>query len=482
MAKVSRGHTITAGITLVALLLLAEGAGAVKEINSCTDITSPDTYVLSANIVNSAASRCINITSSNVILDGAGYTIDGTGAEGTYGILVYDPAGMGLKNINVKNLKVTDWYYGIYYGTYDIGYFETKDGSITDNFISSNHSGITLEYTSNHTLTNNSVISGGINIAYSWGTKITNNNAGISLGHSYDNTITDNNASSRGGIYFYYVSDNIVTRNDVSSNRYGISTSFAIRNTLADNRVTESGTGIYLGPATESNTITDNDISTNGYGISSHGASNNTITNNTVSSNDYGIYLADSSNNNIIYNNYFNNTNNAWDDGNNIWNIRKTAGTNVIGGSWLGGNYWSDYAGEDINGDGLGETLIPYNSENITNGGDNLPLVRTSVFHVVTGIGFSDMNRNGVRDAGEEGLENWTIQLKGTEKHTGRIVKRTAITGTSGNYVFADLKPGIYIISEVQKQGWIPTTSPVRPVRLAEGQNTIVDFGNKKIR
>lgn len=477
MAKISRGHTIKAGITLVVLLLLTEGAGAVKEINSCTDITSPDMYVLNTNIVNSGASRCINITSSNVILDGAGYTIDGTGTEDTYGVYVYDPKGAGLTNVNVKNLKITDWYYGIYYS----GYFETANGSITDNFISSNRSGITLEYASNHILTNNIVESGGIELIYSWNNKITNNNAGIFLHHSHGNTITGNNASSKGGIVLHYAVDNLVTRNDVSSNYNGISTEYAANNTLADNRATGSETGITLGPMTSDNTIINNDISSNNYGISSYYASNNTITDNSVSSNDNGIYLT-SSDNNTIYNNYFNNTNNAWDDGNNIWNIKKTTGTNIIGGSWLGGNYWSDYTGEDISGDGLGDTLVPYNSGSIMKGGDHLPLVRTATSYGITGTGFNDLNHNGVREAGEEGLEKWAIQLKGTEKHTGRIIKRTATTGINGNYVFDDLKPGFYVISEVREQGWIPTTSPVRSVRLGEGQNTIVDFGNKKIR
>ncbi|MGB3458137.1 MAG: NosD domain-containing protein [Halobacteriota archaeon] len=178
---------------------------------------------------------------------------------------------------------------------------------------------------------------------------------------------------------------------------------------IANNSASNNKIGIHLQMGSQHNTITNNTVSDNKNGIWLAQSNSNKITNNTVSDNENGISLS-SSDDNRIYNNYFSSTNNADDNGNNIWNIAKTSGTNIIGGPYLGGNYWSDYAGADTDKDGLGDFLLPYNSsDDIEDGGDShtlVPVVYAPILSIV---------KSGEPDPIPPGRTlNYTIVVKNT--------------------------------------------------------------------
>ena len=229
---------------------------------------------------------------------------------------------------------------------------------------------------------------GGHNSTIIGNTANSNNQMGFEMLAMYNNTITNNTANVNGWYGIRFSGRNVtLTNNTANSNgNMGFFLWSSRENTLTNNTANSNDYGIYLEDSSNENTIENNSVSDNIFGIYickdispspyDEPSVNNTIKSNIISNNlVYGIKLEDSSSN-LIYNNYFNNSNNAYDYENNIWNITKTLGTNIVGGPYLGGNYWSDYYGNDLDGDGLGDTEIPYTcSGGIKQGGDYLPLV-----------------------------------------------------------------------------------------------------------
>ncbi|HDS44752.1 MAG TPA: hypothetical protein ENN68_01405 [Methanomicrobia archaeon] len=247
---------------------------------------------------------------------------------------------------------------------------------LADNTASNQSNGLYLDSSSSYnTLTGNTV---------------SKNYLGLYLRHASYNALTGNaaNANSNVGIRLAYSSDNSLTSNAASFNSNGgIRLDSSDCNSLTSNAVSYNTDGIRL-TGSSYNNVSGNTVARNEEGIALIASSNNCLTDNVVSNNSVGLHLDHACSGNLIYNNYFENPVNAHDTGTNSWNRTRTAGTNRVGGPFSGGNYWHDYTGEDTNGDGLGDTLLPYTAAgHIRTGGDHLPLVEAEATAPVPGYG-----------------------------------------------------------------------------------------------
>ncbi len=98
----------------------------------------------------------------------------------------------------------------------------------------------------------------------------------------------------------------------------------------------------------------------------------------------------------------------------------------------------------------------------------------------ISGRKFSDLNGDGLWDAGEPALAGWTIHLTGGP----HAVNRSSLTDGNGRYTFANLEPGAYTVSEQQQTGWsqtYPAGAGTHAVTLVDRSLGDFDFGNTKL-
>ncbi|TAK56769.1 MAG: T9SS type A sorting domain-containing protein, partial [Bacteroidetes bacterium] len=100
----------------------------------------------------------------------------------------------------------------------------------------------------------------------------------------------------------------------------------------------------------------------------------------------------------------------------------------------------------------------------------------------ISGQKFNDMDGDGVKDAEDTGLQNWTIFLDNNGNDTLDVSETSTLTDASGNYSFNNLEPATYKVREVLQAGWLKTTINPSDIMPTSGQSiTSIDFGNFKL-
>jgi parallel beta-helix repeat protein len=288
------------------------------------------TYTLTANIYDS-----IVVERDNIVVDGAGYTVQGTGAANSKGIYL-----SGRSNITIKNMEIKTYDYGIF-----------LDGSFNNNISRNN---ITNIHTSIH-----------------------HEGTGIWLYESTSNSISGNNIiNNQNGICLTYSESNIIYDNMIISNDWNgiLLKYYSNHNMISSNTILNNRNGIIIAANSTNNHMLNNYIADCEWdGVYLVGSQNNSVISNTVNNCFTGIYMRSINDNmNVIYhNNFLDNTYqvtcystpNMWDDD-----------------YPSGGNYWSDYTDVDLysgpyqnetGSDGIGDTpYIIYGTNQ-----DNYPLM-----------------------------------------------------------------------------------------------------------
>jgi parallel beta-helix repeat protein len=143
-----------------------------------------DVYSFTDNIYDE-----IRVERSNIIIDGAGYTVEGTGSGFSLS---------GITNVTIKNTNIKNFSYGVWLDS-------SSSNSISGNNITNNEYGIRLGSSSSNSISGNN---------------ITNNYDGIWLIESSNyNSISGNSiANNEYGIHPYFSSNNLIYHNNFIGN------------------------------------------------------------------------------------------------------------------------------------------------------------------------------------------------------------------------------------------------------------------------
>ena len=314
----------------------------------------------------------IVVERDNIIIDGAGYNLTGSGHYGSISpfgdppIKIHTPgiATTGRSNVVIKNLTVQHFLYGIL--------LQGSTNITVLNSVLRSEQGISAYNSEQLTLVNCKIYDPGYGSGY-----------GVHLQNTmrcliYNNTFTNIRYGIHGGhgSNGIYSDHNVIANNQFIRNDYAIQMGASSYNIFLNNIIQNGsywlpeydiwlpGEGIYIGG--EGNIFCGNHISGNKFAIKT-GGNDNLFYGNTIADNDFGVVLYGSKANVTFYgNNFFNNENDV--QAINQYNFPTEY--DVLGFVFLDngsvGNYWSKYNGSDWNWDGVGDTLYNLRSEILT--------------------------------------------------------------------------------------------------------------------
>ena len=365
------------------------------------------TYTFTDNINDS-----IVVERDNIAVDGAGYTVQGTGAEYSVGIdITY------TSNVAIRNVRVTNFHNGIWLSA-------TGNSNIENITATNNFRGILLDYYSSNNIIVNNTLSlskqGGIGILlyYSSSNRIANNTVsnndhGIWLYYSDYNTLSDNAASNNGphGIWLYYSKYNTLVNNTASSSSHsGIELAYSSYNSLSGNIFSNNGHNFgawgesvsdYYNYVDTSNAVDGKpiyyftdvanaiiDAQTNAGTVYLINCNNITIKDLTLTKNYYGIFLcntADSKIENITASyNLKDGIHLAYSSNNML--VNNTASNNYWFGIWVG---WGD--NNMLIGNAVSNNEM-FGGIAINEGNNNIVSDNTALNEYPYGIGIGDSN------------------------------------------------------------------------------------------
>jgi len=345
------------------------------------------TYTLTDNIVGDVqpTSIAIVVERDDIIIDGAGYTLQGTGAWATEGIDL-----TGRTNVRVQNTQIKNFDYGI-------GLYGSSNNSISENNIAHNGYGICLSSSNYNSVSGNTFTNNGLIVWDSYQNVVEDNTVNrkplVYLEGAADYTVDDagqvilinctgirvenlNLSQTSIGVQLWETSNSSIADNTIANNRDGIGLGSSSNNGVSGNNITaNNGNGIYLWLSSNYNSISGNNITANSfYGIWLDFSSNNTVSGNNIEgNNEDGILLSFRTNNNSICGNNItaNNGNGIHLFGPSYYN--SVSGNNITANTDTGVYARSDYntiSGNQIvdNGDGI----FLENSSNITINGNTI--------------------------------------------------------------------------------------------------------------